>query len=104
MADTTRLPLPLVEHWEWQTDAACRGMDTGTFFHPVNERNAARDERIDYRESHLSALLRHPGVPGIRAAGPRTLRSVGRTLRRRTGISARRGIPALPPARQRGDG
>jgi len=46
MADTTRLPEPLVQHWEWQIRAACRGMDTGTFFHPINERNAARDERI----------------------------------------------------------
>ena len=46
MADTTRLPLPLVVHWAWQADAACRGMDTGTFFHPVNERNAARVDRI----------------------------------------------------------
>ena len=46
MADIKRLPLPLVVHWEWQADAACRGMDTGTFFHPVNERNAAREQRI----------------------------------------------------------
>ena len=46
MADTKRLPLPLVVHWEWQTDAACRGMDSAAFFHPVNERNAAREERI----------------------------------------------------------
>jgi hypothetical protein len=45
VADTTRLPLPLVEHWEWQVRAACRGMDTATFFHPV-ERNAAREDRI----------------------------------------------------------
>ena len=46
MADTTRLPLPLVAHWDWQNDAACRGMDSATFFHPVNERNAARKDRI----------------------------------------------------------
>ena len=46
MADTTRLPPPLVTHWEWQNGAACRGMGSETFFHPVNERNAAREDRI----------------------------------------------------------
>jgi len=46
VADTKRLPPPLAVQWEWQADAACRGMDSGTFFHPVNERNAAREHRI----------------------------------------------------------
>ena len=47
MADIKRLPEPLVVHWEWQGRAACRGMDTATFFHPPNERDAARQDRID---------------------------------------------------------
>jgi WhiB family redox-sensing transcriptional regulator len=46
MADTKRLPEPLVDHWEWQLAAACRGMDSGTFFHPPDERNSAREQRI----------------------------------------------------------
>ena len=46
MADTKRLPEPLVDQWEWQLAAACRGMDSGTFFHPPDERNSAREERI----------------------------------------------------------
>jgi len=46
MADITRLPKPLAVHWEWQVRAACRGMDTATFFHPPNERDAAREARI----------------------------------------------------------
>jgi len=47
MADTERLPEPLIDHWEWQGSAACRGMDSATFFHPPDERNAARDKRIE---------------------------------------------------------
>ena len=46
MADTTRLPAPVVAHWEWQLQAACRGMDSSLFFHPANERNTDRENRI----------------------------------------------------------
>ena len=46
MADTQRLPEPLVTNWEWQTTAACRGMDSTMFYHPFNERNEAREARI----------------------------------------------------------
>ena len=46
MPDISRLPKPLVAQWEWQIQAACRGMDTATFFHPPNERDAAREGRI----------------------------------------------------------
>jgi WhiB family redox-sensing transcriptional regulator len=46
MADVTRLPAPLLDRYEWQRDAACRGMDSDAFFHPPAERNAARDQRI----------------------------------------------------------
>src|SRR4051794_3723128 len=46
MADTTRLPAPLVSYWDWQAQAACRGMDSSIFFHPPDERNEARRERI----------------------------------------------------------
>ena len=40
MAYTARLPLPVVEEWDWQRLAACRGMDTARFFHPPAERGA----------------------------------------------------------------
>jgi WhiB family transcriptional regulator, redox-sensing transcriptional regulator len=46
MADTKRLPGPQLDYWEWQLHAACRGMDTATFFHPQAERNVARERRI----------------------------------------------------------
>ena len=46
MADTTRLPGPLGERWEWQLDAACRGLDVAIFYHPPGERTQGRDKRI----------------------------------------------------------
>lgn len=46
MANTQQLPEPLVVHWEWQNQAACRGMDSSVFFHPHDERNSAREDRI----------------------------------------------------------
>ena len=46
MADTTRLSAPLVAHWDWQLGAACRGTDSSLFFHPANERNTDRENRI----------------------------------------------------------
>jgi len=46
MADITRLPGPTLQHWEWQLHAACRGMDVSVFYHPAEERNKARDDRI----------------------------------------------------------
>ncbi|MCG8965241.1 WhiB family transcriptional regulator [Streptomyces sp. CL12-4] len=36
---------PLLEVWEWQADAACRGMDSSVFFSPAGERGNARRRR-----------------------------------------------------------
>ena len=46
MADNSRLPGPLADHWAWQLEAACRGMDSTAFFHPAEERPAARRDRL----------------------------------------------------------
>lgn len=46
MADITRLPAPQSAYWDWQTRAACRGMDSAVFFHPAAERDDARRQRI----------------------------------------------------------
>ena len=45
MYEQTRLPGALVEFWGWQLQAACRGLDPATFFHPANERGPSRRER-----------------------------------------------------------
>lgn len=45
MSDVRRLPGPVAEIWDWQLQAACRGQDSGVFFHPEGERGAARARR-----------------------------------------------------------
>ena len=47
MTDIRRLPEPLVDHWEWQLNAACRGMDIATFFHPHKDVGLALKRRIE---------------------------------------------------------
>ncbi len=45
VADTRRLPVPVTEIYDWQMQGACRGMDSGFFFHPEGERGPARANR-----------------------------------------------------------
>ncbi len=46
MADTQRPPALLTDNWDRQIQAACRGLDITGFFHPPDERNAARERRV----------------------------------------------------------
>jgi WhiB family redox-sensing transcriptional regulator len=55
MANTGRQPPPLAAPWRWQTQAACRGMDSDTFFHPAPEHNTARRNRF----ADAKAICRH---------------------------------------------
>ena len=45
MADIRRLPGPNSELWDWQLEGACRGNDSGLFFHPEGERGPSRMAR-----------------------------------------------------------
>jgi WhiB family transcriptional regulator, redox-sensing transcriptional regulator len=45
MTDLSRLPGPLAGGWDWQRAGACRGRDSGQFFHPDGERGASRMRR-----------------------------------------------------------
>jgi WhiB family redox-sensing transcriptional regulator len=45
VSENSRLPLAVTENWDWQLDAACRGMDSTVFFHPAEERPRARERR-----------------------------------------------------------
>lgn len=47
MANIGRLPVPLTQTWDWQMQAACRGMSSSFFFHPWGERGSARLERVE---------------------------------------------------------
>ncbi|OUS91485.1 WhiB family transcriptional regulator [Rhodococcus sp. NCIMB 12038] len=42
----TRSFTPLTDWWDWQKNAACRGMSSSIFFHPERERGPARERRI----------------------------------------------------------
>ncbi|MQA10682.1 MAG: WhiB family transcriptional regulator [Pseudonocardiaceae bacterium] len=46
MADTSRLPTPVSDVWDWQLHGACRDMDSDLFFHPDAERGYAREQRV----------------------------------------------------------
>ena len=46
MAETSRLPAPVAEIWEWQRHGNCRNMDSAVFFHPDGERGLARENRV----------------------------------------------------------
>jgi len=45
MAETARLPKPLVEVWQWQNSGACRDLPSEMFFHPDGERGPSRRNR-----------------------------------------------------------
>ncbi|MGW9031536.1 WhiB family transcriptional regulator [Streptomyces sp. NPDC055722] len=36
---------PLLDEWDWQSSASCRGMDSSVFFSPSDERGARRRQR-----------------------------------------------------------
>lgn len=45
MASIARLPMPLMEVYEWQYEGACRDADPETFFSPESERGPRRRAR-----------------------------------------------------------
>jgi WhiB family transcriptional regulator, redox-sensing transcriptional regulator len=47
VADVSRLPAAIVEHWDWQRHAACRDTDIAVFFHPEGERDPSRARRVE---------------------------------------------------------
>ena len=45
MAEISRLPQPIADHWEWQYEGSCRTMPSEMFFHPDGERGPRRRNR-----------------------------------------------------------
>lgn len=45
MSTVQRLPGPVADSWDWQRHGACRGRDSGQFFHPDGERGSSRARR-----------------------------------------------------------
>ena len=99
MAEVSRLPLPIIDHWEWQYQGACRDMDPEMFFHPDGERGPRRRNRdnaakavcatcpvIQQCREHALAVQEPFGIWG------------GLTEEERTTILARRGISRISEA------
>lgn len=42
MASISRLPMPIIESYEWQWEGACVGAEPSTFFSPESERGPRR--------------------------------------------------------------
>lgn len=47
MADVSRLPAAIVDHWDWQRHGSCRDLDLAVFFHPEGERDPSRARRVN---------------------------------------------------------
>jgi WhiB family transcriptional regulator, redox-sensing transcriptional regulator len=45
VANIRRLPVPIMDNWDWQLRGACRGIDSEFFFHPDGERGSGRARR-----------------------------------------------------------
>jgi WhiB family redox-sensing transcriptional regulator len=45
MAEISRLPQPIADHWEWQYEGSCRTLPSEMFFHPDGERGPRRRNR-----------------------------------------------------------
>ncbi len=54
MSYIARLPGRCADLWDWQLQAACRGMASSLFFHPPGERGVPREER----EASAKAICR----------------------------------------------
>jgi WhiB family redox-sensing transcriptional regulator len=51
MAEVSRLPLPIADNWDWQSNGACRSFPPEMFFHPEGERGPSRRARISEAKS-----------------------------------------------------
>ena len=66
MANLTRLPMPIMENWEWQYDGVCRQVDPEVFFPPDSERGPVRQRRESRRSSTASTAPCWPAAASTR--------------------------------------
>ena len=110
MADIRRLPVPVTDIWDWQMQGACRGMDSGFFFHPEGERGPARANRearakqicqtcpvLEQCRRHALAVQEPYGVWGGLSEAERDEIVRGRTRRLR--VTGLRPAPVAGPDR-----
>lgn len=66
MRNSSRLPRPLLEAYEWQDRGACREVASALFFEPDNDRGAGRTDR---EERAKQVCGRCPVIVECRAHG-----------------------------------
>mgnify|MGYP006334725457 FL=1 len=55
VAELSRLPGPVMDHWAWQYEGACREVEPSVFFHPEGERGSARRRRDEAAKAICAA-------------------------------------------------
>ena len=96
MVDTERLSPLQPGDWEWQKNAACRAMGTAVFFHPTDERDPARSQRIARAQAicHSCAVIIDCLAYALRVREP--YGTLGRPLRKRPRLTTGPAITAIP--------
>ena len=59
MAETSRLPRPVADEWEWQYQGSCRELPSEMFFHPDGERGPRRRNRENTAKAICAACRTH---------------------------------------------
>lgn len=55
MRKVRNFPAPMVEHWDWQLLARCRGLDPAVFFIPRQARGEERSAREAAAKAHCAS-------------------------------------------------
>ncbi|MEH3033540.1 MAG: WhiB family transcriptional regulator [Aeromicrobium erythreum] len=96
MVNTNRLPMPLMESYEWQYEGLCRTVDPDAFFSPEAERGSSKQRReqaakamcaacpvIERCREHALSVQEPYGVWGGLSEAERTEILAGRRAARR---------------------
>ncbi len=94
---------PVVDDWDWQLSAVCRGMDVAALYHPAGERLHETTARINRAKQ---ICKRCPVINQCAAWGLTTrepYRGLGRPVRSRTRRHPRCSKPEVPGPRAPGN-
>ena len=94
MTDVRRLPGAIVESWDWQLEASCRG-----WMSAVSTARRERNAAVSSASQQAKAICqRYPAIADAwtTPSRPGTLRNLGWPLRGRTSRAARGAVPEVP--------
>ena len=84
MANLSRLPIPIIEQWEWQYDGVCRTVDPEVFFPPDSERGPVRQRRELQAKQYCEHCPVLASLPRARPDGAGAVWRLGRSDAART--------------------